>query len=70
MNQNFAELIQVSEEAVKRRKLVQEEKEQLMKYKEELIVRLCGMQKDIKRLQAKSCALDGLATLAEAARRI
>ena len=70
VNQNFVELIQVSEEAMKRRRLVQEEKEQLMKDKEELTVKLRGMQKEIKRLQANSCALDGLATLAEAARRI
>ena len=70
VNQNFIELIQVSKEAMKRRRLVQEEKDQLMKDKEELIVKIHGMHKDIKRLQAKSCALDGLATLAEAARRI
>ena len=49
---------------------MQEEKDQLMKDKEELTVKLHGMRKDIKRLQAKSCALDGIATLAEAARRI
>ena len=41
-----------------------------MKEKEELTVKLRGMKKDIRRLQAKSCALDGLATLAEATRRI
>ena len=70
MNQDFVELIQVSEEAVKRRKLIQEEKDQLVKYKEEMTIKLCRMQKDIKRLQAKSCVLDGLATLAEATRRI
>ena len=70
VNQNFAELIQVSEDSMKRRKLVQEEKDQLMKDKEEMTIKLCGMKKDIKRLQAKSCALDGLATLAEVARRI
>ena len=52
-NHNFAELIQVSEEAVKRRKLVQEEKDQLMKDKEELRVKLRGMKKHIRRLQAK-----------------
>ena len=34
VNHNFTELIQVSEEAVKRRKLVQEEKEKLVKDKE------------------------------------
>ena len=70
VNQNFPELIQVSEEAVKRRKLVQEEKDELIKDKEEMTVMLCGMKKDIRRLHAKSCALDGLATLAEATRRI
>ena len=70
VNQNFAELIQVSKEAVKRRKLVQEEKDQLMKDKEELTSKLCGMKKAIRRLQAKSSALDGIATLGEATRRI
>ena len=70
VNLNFAELIQVSEEAVKGRKLIQEEKDQLVKYKEEMTIKLCRMQKDIKRLQTKSCALDGLATLAKAVRRI
>ena len=53
-----------------RQRGIHEENEQLMKYKEELIVRICGMQKDIKILQTNSCALDGLATLAEAIRRI
>ena len=70
VNQNFAELIQVSEEAVKRRKLVQEEKDKLMKDKEELTANLHGMKKDIRSLQAKSSALYGLATLAEVTRRI
>ena len=70
VNLNFVELIQVSEEAVKRRKLAQEERDQLLKEKEELTSNLCGIKKDIRRLQAKSRALDGLATLAEAARRI
>ena len=53
VNQNFAELIQVSEEAVKRRKLVQEEKDQLMKDKEELKVNPRDMKKEIRRLQVK-----------------
>ena len=55
---------------MKRRKLLQEERDQLIKDKEELAVNLCGMKKDIRRLQAKSCGLDGLATSAEAIRRI
>ena len=70
MNQNFAELIQVSEEVVKRRRLVQEEKNQLVKDKEEMEIKLHFMQKDINRLQANSWALDGLSTLVEAARKI
>ena len=49
---------------------MQEEKEKLLKDKEELTTKLRYMQKGIKRLQAKSCALDGLATLAEATSRI
>ena len=55
---------------MKRRKLVQEEKDQLMKDKEELTVKLRGMKKDIRRLQAKSRVIYGIATLAEAVRRI
>ena len=70
VNQNFVELIQVLEEAMKRRRLEQKVKYQLVKDKDELTVKLCCMQKDIKRLQEKSCVLDGLATLAEVARRI
>ena len=70
VNQNFAELVQVSEEVVKRRKLVQEEKDQLMKDKEELTAKLHGIKKDIRSLQAKSSVLDGLATLARVGRRI
>jgi len=70
VNQNFAELVQVSEEVVKRRKLVQEEKDKLMKDKEELKTKLRGINKDIRRLWVNSSALDGLATLVEAARRI
>ena len=49
---------------------MQEEKDQLMKDKEELTVKLHAMKKDVRRLQVNSCALDGLATLAEATRRI
>ena len=70
VNQNFAELIQVLEESVKRRKLAQEETDQLLKDKEELTAKLRGMKKDIRRLQENSSALDGLATLVEPARRI
>ena len=70
VHQNFAELIQVSKEAVKRRKLVQDGRDQLLKEKEELTAKLCCMKKNIRRLQAKSSALDGLATLVEVARRI
>ena len=52
------------------RRLVQEEKYQLVKDKEELTVKLRFMQNDIKMLQENSCVLDGPATLDEAARRI
>ena len=60
----------MSEESVKRRKLAQEERDQLLKDKEELTANLRGMKKDIRRLQENSRVLDGLATLAEAVRRI
>ena len=49
---------------------MQEEKDKLMKDKEELTPKMHGMKKEIRRLQAKSNALDGITTLAEAARRI
>ena len=41
-----------------------------MEDKEELTAKLRGMKKEIRRLQEKSSALDGLATLVEATRRI
>ena len=41
-----------------------------MKDKEEMTTKLHGMKKDIRRLEANSSALDGIATLAESARRI
>ena len=50
--------------------MAQEEKDQLLKDKEELTANLHCMKKEIRRFQAKSRALDGLATLAEAAKRI
>ena len=49
---------------------MQEEKDQLMKDKYDLIAKLCGMKKDIRGLQANSSALDGIATFAKATRRI
>ena len=49
---------------------MQEERDQFLKDKEELKENLRGIKKDIRRLQAKSRVLDGLPTLAEAARRI
>ena len=70
VNHNFVELFQVSKELVKGRKLAQEERDQLFEDKEELIAKLRGMKKEIRRLQVNSSALDGLSRLAEAARRI
>ena len=70
VNKNYAELIQVAEESVKRRKMIQEQNVHLEKDKQELEQKLKHMQKDLNRLQRKSHALDGLATLAKAARRL
>ena len=70
VNKNYSELVQVAEEAVKRRKVVQEQNDQLVKDKEELEKRSSQMQKEFNRLQRIAHALDGLATLDEAARRL
>ena len=70
VNKNYSELIQVAKEVVKRRKLEQEQNVQLVKEKEELGKKLKHIQKELDKLQKKAHALDGLATLAEAARRL
>ena len=70
VNKNYSELIEVAEEVVKRRKVMQEQNVQLVKDKEELEKKLKHMQKELNRLQRKAHALDGLATMAEAARRL
>ena len=59
--------MQVAEETVKRRKEMQEQNVQLVK-DEEIEKKLKHMQKELNRLQRKAHSLDGLATLAEAAR--
>ena len=70
VNNNYAEFIQVVEEAFKRRKVMQEQNVQLEKDKEELKQKLNHMQKELNRLQRNSHALDGLSTLAEANMRL
>ena len=68
VNKNYSQLMRVAEETVKRRKEMQEQNVQLVKDKEELEKKLKHMQKELNRLQRKVHSLDGLATLAEAAR--
>ena len=70
VKKNYSELIEVAEEVVKRRKVMQEQNVQLVKDKEELEIKLKDMQKELKRLQIKAHALDGLATLVEVAIRL
>ena len=70
VNKNYSKLVHAAEEAVKRRKMVQEQNIQLVKYKEQLERRLSQMQKECNRLQRKAHALDGLATLDEATIRL
>ena len=70
VNKNYAELIQVAEEAVKTKKVIQEHNVQLEKDKEELEQKLRHMQKELNMIRGKSQALDGLSTLAEASRRL
>ena len=70
VNKNYGELIQVAKEAIKRRKVIQEHNIQLEKDKEKLEQKLKHMQKEMNSLRRKSQALDGLANLAEATRRL
>ena len=60
----------MAEEAVKRRKVVQQKNFHLVKDKEEVEKRLSHMQREFIILQRNAHALDGLATLVEAARRL
>ena len=68
VNKCYVELIQVAQEAVKRRKIMQEQNVPLEKDKDELEQKLKHMQKELNRLQRKAHVLDGLASLDEAAR--
>ena len=70
VNKNYAELIQVEEEAIKRIKAIQEENVQLEKDKEDLKQKLKHMQKELNMLQRKSHSLDGLTTMPKAAMRL
>ena len=67
LNTNYAELVQVAEEAVKRRKVAQKRNKVLTKKNEEILERFCFMQKESLHLKRKSQALDGLDVLVEAA---
>ena len=60
----------MAEEAIKRRKISQEQKNQLIREKKEIEERLTQFQKKYNQLQKKAHALDGLAMLAEATRRL
>ena len=70
VKKNYSEFIQVAEEAIKRRKVIQEQNVQLVKDKGKLENKIKHMENELNRLQIKSHALDGLATLVEVARRL
>ena len=60
MNENYEEFSQLTEEAIKRRKVVQQRNEEISKQNEEILKRLKALQKECLQLQKKSQALDGL----------
>ena len=70
INKKYLELVQVVEEAVKRRKIAKEQNIQLIREKKEIEERLIEVQKEYNMIQNKADALDGIAVLAEAARRL
>ena len=70
INKNYSEMVQVAEEVVKRRKMAHEHNIQFIREKKEIEERLTQVQKEYNRLQQKAHALDGLAVLPKAARRL
>ena len=67
INANYAELVQVSEEAVKRRKMSQQVNLELLEQNQKLQDILSAMEEELVRIQKRSEVLDGLTILAEVA---
>ena len=70
INSNYVELVQVAEEAVKRRKMAQETNDKLLKHNQELQEKEPAMEKELNRLQRRSLELNCLTMFAEAARKL
>ena len=70
INSNYAEFVQVVEEAVKRRKMAHETNDKLLKQNQELQEKVPAIEKEISRLRRRSQELDGLPMLIEAAHKL
>ena len=70
INSNYAEIVQVFEEVVKRRNTAQETNDKLLKQNQELQDKVLAMEKELSRLQRRSQALDDLTMIVEFSRRL
>ena len=69
-NANYQDLITTSKEVLGRKKLTQQQNEELVSQNKELQDKIQTMDVEYTRLQKRSQALDGLTMLAEATRNI
>ena len=60
INANYAELVRVTEEAMKRRKMAQEANAKLLKQNQELQDKVPAIEDELSRVRRRSEALDGL----------
>ena len=70
LNANYAELVKVIEEALKRQKTAQEENAKLLKQNQKLQDKVPTIEEELTRLQRRSQALASLNIFAEVARNI
>ena len=65
LNANYVELVEATEEAVRRRKVAQQKNEEKTNKGEEIMNNLCVMQRECSFLQKKAQSLNGLVVLAD-----
>ena len=70
INSNYAELVQVAEEAFKIRKMAQETNDKLLKQNQELQENVPAIEKEISPLRRRSHALYGLTMLTKVAHKL
>ena len=67
---NYAELVRVIEETVKRRKMAQEAYDELLKQSHELKEKVPAIEEELNQIWRRSQALDGLTIPAEVAHKL